>query len=86
MYKDGASLGRASYFKNGFPHEECCINSHVFILRTNHLLNQEFLYMWLEQDFMKKIIFKIGVKAATRNKSSVNDLPVLIPAKLFRFV
>lgn len=85
MYKDGASLGRVSYFKNGFPHDKCCINSHVFILRTNHLLNQEFLYMWLEQDFMKKIIFKIGVKAAQPgiNQEDVNDLPVLIPTKSY---
>jgi type I restriction enzyme S subunit len=35
LYKDGAKIGRKSMFRDNFPHSECCINEHVFILRTN---------------------------------------------------
>src|SRR5262249_4451947 len=26
IYKDGAYIGRSSYFRDGFPHSECCVN------------------------------------------------------------
>jgi type I restriction enzyme S subunit len=34
LYKDGAQIGRKTYFECGFPHRECAINEHVFILRA----------------------------------------------------
>ena len=49
MYKDGASLGRVSMFKNDFPYKHCAINSHAFILRTNNKISQNFIYFWLDQ-------------------------------------
>lgn len=81
MYKDGASLGRVSMFKNNFPYEKCSINSHVFILRSNNLVSQNYLYYWLDQDFIKKLIFSIGKKAAQPgiNQEDVKSLPILIP-------
>ena len=81
MYKDGASLGRVSMFKNGFPYEKCCINSHAFILRTNEIITQNFLYFWLDQDFMKEIIRRAGMRAAQPgiNQENVKDLIILLP-------
>lgn len=81
MYKDGASLGRVSMFKNGFPYEKCCINSHAFILRSNEKITQNYLYFWLDQDFMKEIIQRAGMRAAQPgiNQVNVNELVILIP-------
>ncbi|WP_202799338.1 restriction endonuclease subunit S, partial [Treponema sp. JC4] len=40
LYKDGAYTGKSSMALNGFPHEKCAVNEHVFILRTkNTMLN-----------------------------------------------
>ena len=81
MYKDGASLGRVSMFKNNFPYEKCCINSHAFILRSNEKITQNYLYFWLDQDFMKEIIRRAGMRAAQPgiNQVNVNELVILIP-------
>ena len=61
LYKDGASLGRVSMAKNDFPYKKCAINSHVFILRTNDKISQNYLYFWLEQKHMKSIIINYGM-------------------------
>ena len=83
MYKDGLSLGRVSMFKNDYPYKECCINSHVFILRTNEKISQNYLYFWLDQDFVKRIIISSGLSAAQPgiNQKDVMDIPILIPEK-----
>ena len=83
LYKDGAQLGRKTMFKNGFPHEECCINSHVFILRSNQETTQEFLYFWLDQDYMTKNIINLNANSAQPgiNQSQVNTLKILCPNK-----
>ena len=50
MYKDGAYIGKSSYFRDGFPHPECCVNEHVFLLRGDRArLKQNFLYLWLQE-------------------------------------
>lgn len=81
MYKDGASLGRVTMFKRGFPYNECSINSHAFIIRTNNKISQNYLYFWLDQSFIKDIIKRLGMKAAQPgiNQSNVKSLPILIP-------
>ena len=50
IYKDGAYIGKSSYFRDGFPHSECCVNEHVFLLRANGVrLKQNALYLWLKE-------------------------------------
>lgn len=50
IYKDGAYIGRSSYFRDGFPHRRCCVNEHVFLLRTSgSQLTPNQLYVWLNQ-------------------------------------
>jgi type I restriction enzyme S subunit len=34
LYKDGAYIGRLSMAWKGFPHSNCVVNEHVFLLRT----------------------------------------------------
>jgi type I restriction enzyme, S subunit len=81
LYKDGASLGRSSLFRNGFPFQKCCINEHVFILRPSEKISSSFLFFWIDQDFMKQEIINLNSNSAQPgiNKPGVLSLPILIP-------
>ena len=83
LYKDGASLGRKTLFMDGFPHQTCAINEHVFILRSNSLINQLFLYFWLDQSYMTENIRSLNSNSAQPgiNQPAVRSLPILIPEK-----
>lgn len=35
IYKDGAYIGRSTYFKNNFPYAKACVNEHVFLLKND---------------------------------------------------
>ena len=47
IYKDGANIGRSSYFGGGFPHERCAVNEHVFRLQALPEIGQNFLYFYV---------------------------------------
>ena len=81
LYKDGASLGRKSLFRNDFPFKQCCINEHVFILRPNKKISPSFLFFWLDQDWMEENVQNLNSNSAQPgiNRSSVVSLPILIP-------
>jgi type I restriction enzyme S subunit len=83
LYKDGAHIGKKSMFGDGFPHEECCINEHVFILRTNDRCTQAYLFFWLDQPDMTQAIRNLNANAAQPglNQPGVKGLPVLVPPK-----
>lgn len=83
MYKDGAKIGRISFFDYEYPHKKCAINEHVFILRTNGKINQEFLYLWLDRSNMTQSIINLNSNAAQPgiNQTQVKTLPILIPNK-----
>ena len=76
-------IGRKSLFRDGFPHSECSINEHVFILRTNELCNQEFLFFWLDQPEMTQKIINLNSNAAQPgiNQTGVKGLSILMPEK-----
>lgn len=82
LYKYGAQLGRKSLFMKGFPFETCCINEHVFILRTNSNLSPYYLYFWLDQDWMTNEIINLNSNSAQPgiNQKDVKSLPILIPS------
>ncbi|TGG87507.1 restriction endonuclease subunit S [Geotoga petraea] len=81
LYKDGAQLGRKTMFMDGFPHKRCCVNSHVFILRTNEIISQLFLYFWLDQKRVTKSIINLNENSAQPgiNQSKVKSLKILVP-------
>lgn len=83
LYKDGAQLGRKTFFMDGFPHNKCCINSHVFILRGNESITQEYLYLWLDQYEMTEKIKNLNANSAQPgiNQTQVKTLPILVPNK-----
>ena len=82
LYKDGAYVGKKSMFMDNFPHKICFVNEHVFRLRTNEKLpSQPYLYFWLDQQSITKMIIDSGIKAAQPgiNQENVKNLPILIP-------
>lgn len=81
LYKDGAHIGRKSLFRDGFPHEECAVNEHVFILRPDDRVTPAYLFFWLDQDEMTQRIRALNANAAQPgiNQQGVNGLPILLP-------
>lgn len=82
LYKDGAYIGRSSYFRDGFPHTECCVNEHVFLLRSSgRRLTQNMLYLWLQEPDTVHAIRGTNANAAQPgiNQQSVNGLGLVTP-------
>jgi restriction endonuclease S subunit len=82
IYKDGAYIGRSSYLRDGFPHRECCVNEHVFLLRSSgHRLTQNMLYLWLQEPDTVHAIRGTNANAAQPgiNQQSVNGLGLVTP-------
>ena len=82
LYKDGAKIGRKSMFLENFPFKRCCVNSHVFILRSNSLMKQNYLYFYLDQKYMTKNIINLNTNSAQPgiNSTSVKTLRILLPS------
>ena len=64
IYKDGANIGRSSYFGDGFPHEKCAVNEHVFRCRALSEIGQNFLYFWASQDDTRQRIANLNSNTA----------------------
>ena len=81
LYKDGAHIGRKALFRDGYPHEKCAINEHVFILRTSTRLTSAWLYFWLDLSSNTANIKSLNANAAQPgiNQRSVKSLPILLP-------
>ena len=80
LYKDGAKLGRKSMFMDDFPHNECCINEHVFILRSNEIISQAYLFFWLDLPSVTRDIINLNSNAAQPgiNQKGVKGLSILV--------
>ncbi len=83
LYKDGAKIGRKSMFRDGFPHDVCCVNEHAFILRTNSRCSQNYLYFYLDRPDVTQKIIGLNANAAQPgiNQPGVKGLPILLPEK-----
>jgi type I restriction enzyme, S subunit len=82
IYKDGAYIGKSSYFRDGFPHSECCVNEHVFLLRANGVrLKQNVLYLWLQEPGTVQMIRSKNANAAQPgiNQQTVGGLEIILP-------
>jgi len=88
LYKDGGRPGEyephVSMFGDGFPFEKCSINEHVYRLRTNERLSQEYLYFWMTSEFAlaEMRIKGTGVAIPGLNSTAVRSLAVLVPPPL----
>ena len=85
LYKDGAYTGKSSLALDDFPHAQCAINEHVFILRPNNdVPSSFFLYYLLQNDEnMQALSSRASSKAAQPglNQTEVKTLPILLPSK-----
>lgn len=81
LYKDGAYIGKTSYFRDDFPHSKCSINEHVFILRSSEPLTQNWLYFMISQKEMRDQIIGTNANAAQPgiNQQSVRGLSFIFP-------
>jgi type I restriction enzyme S subunit len=81
LYKDGAHVGRKTYFDRGFPHRECAVNEHVFVVRASQPDAQRYLFFWLDQDWMTNEIAALNSNSAQPgiNRAAVRNLPILRP-------
>jgi len=82
IYKDGAYIGKSSYFRDGFPHLECCVNEHVFLLRASGVrLRQTALYLWLQEPDTVQTIRSKNANAAQPgiNQQTVGGLELTLP-------
>lgn len=85
LYKDGAQLGRKSIFGENFPHSKCCINEHVFILRTNPKCSPYYLYFTLDTIENTERIKQLNTNAAQpgMNQKQVKELTIILPLKKY---
>ena len=83
LYKDGAYTGKVSMALDNFPHAQCAINEHIFILRTNKLAPSSFfLYFLLLHDDNRQALFSRASSKAAQpglNQTEVKTLPILLP-------
>ena len=85
IYKDGAYIGKSSYFRDGFPHAECCVNEHVFLVRGDGIrLMQNFLYVWLQEPDTVQAIRSKNANAAQPgiNQQTLGGLALILPDKI----
>ena len=87
VYKDGGKPGdfrpHVSIVGNGYPFKQMAINSHVYRLRAEAPISQEFLYYHLSSEAMMHWMHLYGTGAAVPSiaRRDLKRLPLLIPAK-----
>lgn len=83
IYKDGAYIGKTTLFQDGFPHEKCCVNEHVFLLRSKDELYQNYLFFTLYQKLYFDKMQQLNANAAQPgiNQESLKSLRILWPSK-----
>lgn len=82
LYKDGAYIGRTSYFRDEFPHKNFAVNEHVFLLRSSgERVTQNFLYLWLQEPDTIHEIRATNANAAQPgiNQPGVRGLKIILP-------
>ncbi|MEQ8460195.1 MAG: restriction endonuclease subunit S [Sandaracinaceae bacterium] len=87
VYKDGGKPGdfrpHVSMFGDGFPFNRAAINSHVYRLRADGRVSQEYLYFWLASDSMLALMRRMGTGAAIPGipKRNLVRIPVVLPER-----
>jgi type I restriction enzyme, S subunit len=84
LYKDGAYTGKVSMALNDFPHKKCAVNEHVFILRTENNLANNYLYFLLYYNKTQEQISSMARSKAAQpglNQTELKSTIVNIPNK-----
>lgn len=82
IYKDGAYIGKTTLFQDGFPHEKCCVNEHVFLLTSKDVRYQYFLFFTLNQRLYFEKMQQLNANAAQPgiNQESLKSLKLIWPS------
>ncbi|MFO8164804.1 MAG: restriction endonuclease subunit S [Desulfatiglandales bacterium] len=82
LYKDGANIGRVTIVGHGFPHNKCCVNEHVFILRTKNNI-QNWLYFFLSQEFVQQAVANLNSNSAQPgiSQEKLSGLKIIFPSR-----
>lgn len=65
-----------------FPHKQCAVNEHVFLLRTNKLATQFFLYFCLLDNSNRQKIHTLACGKAAQpglNQNELKSVPIKLP-------
>lgn len=83
IYKDGAYIGKTTLFQDDFPHQKCCVNEHVFLLRSKDELYQNYLFFTLYQKLYFDKMQQLNANAAQPgiNQESLKSLRILWPSE-----
>jgi type I restriction enzyme S subunit len=83
IYKDGAYIGKTTLFQDGFPHEKCCVNEHVFLLTSKDVRYQYFLFFTLNQGLYFEKMQQLNANAAQPgiNQESLKSLKLIWPSE-----
>lgn len=79
IYKDGAYIGKTTLFQDSFPHEKCCINEHVFLIRTKNINYQYFLFFTLYQPLYFEKMQQLNANSAQPgiNQETLKSLKII---------
>ena len=55
IYRNGAYIGKTTLFQDDFPHDKCCVNEHVFLLRSIDELYQNYLFCTYQKLYFNKM-------------------------------
>jgi type I restriction enzyme S subunit len=82
LYKDGAYTGKSSMALDHFPHTCCAVNEHVFILRTQKMLYQSFLYFTLQNNDVHQKLYSLACGKAAQpglNQTELLSVDIKLP-------
>ena len=75
-------LKQVSMALDGFPHEICAVNEHVFILRTYYCRFQNYLYCCLSKKEIRDMVFALASSKAAQpglNQNEVMGIEINLP-------
>lgn len=85
IYKDGAYIGRTSLLQDNYPHSDCAVNEHVFLLHMGKEQLQYYIFFTLYQQTYFKKMQNMNKNSAQPglDQSSIGTLDILLPTDCF---
>ena len=82
LYKDGAYTGKSSMALDGFPYNECAVNEHVFLLRTEASKYQFYLYCLVSYPDIRTTLYTLASSKAAQpglNQKELLGVKIILP-------
>lgn len=83
VYKDGAYIGKTTIFRNKFPFECFAANEHVFLMKANNFVYQNYLYFTLHQKEYFYLMQNLNRNAAQPGlaQPDIKRIKITVPAE-----